>query len=158
VMTLQPCEPDYLNFHEKDLIALLFKANPALEADHQLYALQNRVDDVAAGGDPLALTFGFAVVQKEAVCFLRIQDHLRRMGLAHSAVKLLVDQRVAGYWRSSSLTAAANMIKAMKLDSVAAAEIVATNQPENLEQFQRIFDSVLRDNAWRVRARAAAKG
>ena len=79
------------------------------------------------------------------------------MGLAHGGIKMLVEQRVAGYWRKSGLTAAANLVKSARLDSLAAAEIIAMEQPANLEKFQRIFDSVLRDNAWRVRARAATK-
>jgi hypothetical protein len=49
------------------------------------------------------------------------------------------------------------MAKSAQIDSLAAAELIATNRPGSLEAFQRIFDSVLRDNAWRVRARAAAK-
>jgi hypothetical protein len=139
----RPCDPTDLNFHEQAVLAYLLDANPHL-TDHTLYALENCVEDVATGSDKLRLPFGFVIVQSNTIYLLRVQDHLRRMGLAHAAVRAVVAQQVANAWDRSAMIAAGEFVDAERIDTLAAREIRAMREPASLNSFQRIFDSVAR--------------
>jgi hypothetical protein len=46
-----------------------------------------------AGGEPFSYPFGFALLQGGKLLYLRVQDHLRTMGLARQALKALIELR-----------------------------------------------------------------
>lgn len=49
-------------------------------------------EDPTASGEPVAFCFGFAVLDttQGAITYFRVQDHLRKMGLARQALRELL--------------------------------------------------------------------
>ncbi len=85
----------HLNWHEKDLIGEFRKACEEEYKDPgTVYLLQMEPDKGVPPEhhDKLRTTFGFVVVRDRAILYLRIQDHLRRMGLAREAIAQLLKE------------------------------------------------------------------
>lgn len=90
----------WLNKTERELIDLFLKHNLALTECAEIYALQLTPD---VGSDPdLSFPFGFAILATtnlpEApplLVYFRVQDHLRKMGLARQALEALLKQKPA---------------------------------------------------------------
>jgi len=92
-----------LNETEREFIELLFIFNPSLAASARIFRLEIAPDTPGAASPSrtkgLDFPFGFAILAKtdalgangppKLVC-LRVQDHLRRMGLARQALKNLI--------------------------------------------------------------------
>jgi hypothetical protein len=86
-----------INFRERQILS-----QGVLAPDDRIFLLQLAVDpDPRSAGDGVAeppnglikLTFGIAVVDKEnRLTYLRVQDHLRRMGLARRAMEAMVQK------------------------------------------------------------------
>jgi hypothetical protein len=101
---------------ERELIERFFMFNPALAASARIVRLEITPDSYATSSDrrkqDLRFPFGFAILAKtegpqrlsgpDKLVYLRVQDHLRRMGLARKALTKLLAQetrkklRVAG--------------------------------------------------------------
>lgn len=83
-----------LNFLEVMLIRDFVKLNAEAAPPDRLLVLRVEVGEPAAevGGasDGFRFTFGFALASGEKLLFLRVQDHLRKMGLGRSALRRLV--------------------------------------------------------------------
>jgi hypothetical protein len=91
-----------LNFVETGRIRQF--AREGMEFD-KVVLLRMRVADPSRP-DPMAapaleFTFGFALVKGTSIAYFRIQDHLRRMGLARAALRQMVR---AGYTKISEVT------------------------------------------------------
>ncbi len=76
-----------LNFVEQELAEQVMGAG-------QLYAIRLRVPDPAAvatkSGNGIEFPVGFAVVEEKELRYLRVQDQLRKMGLARQALSALL--------------------------------------------------------------------
>jgi len=86
-----------LNFLERDLVRELVERNPA--TDRLLILRLGVREPVVALGEKdaaeIELTVGFALVAGRGLTYLRIQDHLRKMGLARRALRQMIcDQTV----------------------------------------------------------------
>ncbi len=87
---------DQLNFLEKNLILDFESSNP--ECANELFVLQLKVADPIRTMEKTSLakpshiqfTFGFALVGERRILYFRVQDHLRRMGLARGALRELI--------------------------------------------------------------------
>lgn len=80
-----------LNPLERDIAKSFLQGNPGT----QIYSLQVAVErPLAENSNPKIITFGcgFALTQGKSIVLLRIQDHLRNMGLGRSAVRALLDE------------------------------------------------------------------
>ena len=87
----------WLNFVETDLIRSL--ADKKLPIDEVLVLRLSIPDPSKARyGQPpavaLEFTVGFAAMRQREFIFFRVQDHLRRMGLARAGLKLLCRERI----------------------------------------------------------------
>jgi hypothetical protein len=78
------------NFHERKLIDGLKTAMP--EGAETLPILVETVD---AARKPLSLTVGFVVAGGDKLYWIRVQDHLRKMGLGRAALEELRESRAA---------------------------------------------------------------
>ena len=122
-----------LNFLELELVEELLK-NRESRQDVTIYVLQAVIKDKTLRApvpesETLRLPFGFAVVQDEKLLFFRVQDHLRKMGLAREALrKLLANTRVTGL----STTPLPARVQQFSTD-------------EDRQRLERIFLSVRRD-------------
>lgn len=90
---------DSLNFVELDLANILMPApgSAVVDGQHRLarFELVIRYPAPQQGADPVELLrfhFGFALLAGDALVYFRIQDHLRRMGLARRAMFGLWEQ------------------------------------------------------------------
>jgi len=84
-----------LNFLEESLVRELCALNTGAEAPDRLLVCRMVVGDPTAepgSADAFRFTFGFAVARGSTLLFLRVQDHLRKMGLGRRALRLLVRQ------------------------------------------------------------------
>jgi hypothetical protein len=82
-----------LNFLEETLVREFCARNTGEWAPDRLFVCRMAVGDpTAAPGDADAFrfTFGFALTRGDTLLFLRVQDHLRRMGLGRQALRRLV--------------------------------------------------------------------
>ena len=83
-----------LNFYELELIRRCAAARVPFD---EVHLLRLRVDDPSrAIADPAAapaleFTFGFALTHRQQFVYFRVQDHLRRMGLARDALRKLCE-------------------------------------------------------------------
>ena len=98
-------EDHVLNFHEVKIVEDLFRTNKPTASDGRLEvvplrlrvespAADNRGDDDAKR-NAIEFTFGFALIHKVGsargeIVYFRVQDHLRRMGLARRGMKVLL--------------------------------------------------------------------
>ena len=92
-------ENNQLNFHEKELLR-----SPGVwgEGD-KLYLLQLDVADIAEHKPKISFTFGFAVVNADQkIAYIRVQDHLRNMGLARRAIRELIKAPNSVRWGDKS--------------------------------------------------------
>lgn len=85
-----------LNFLERDLVHEFAERNPGTD---RLLILRLAVREPVAGPEEadaaeLELTFGFALAAGKDLVYLRVQDHLRKMGLARRALRQMVHARV----------------------------------------------------------------
>jgi hypothetical protein len=80
-------ENNQLNFHEKELL----KSPRFWGEGDKLYLLQLDVADIAEHKPKISFTFGFAIVNADQkIAYIRVQDHLRNMGLARRAIRELI--------------------------------------------------------------------
>ena len=83
-----------LNFYELELIRRCAADRVPFD---EVHLLRLRVDDPSrAIADPAAapaleFTFGFALTHRRQFVYFRVQDHLRRMGLARDALRKLCE-------------------------------------------------------------------
>lgn len=84
-----------LNFLEVELVRELVRRNP--RGVDRLFLLRLAVwepqREATGEGSELRFTFGFAVARKGELLFLRVQDHLRCMGLGRRALRGMVRDR-----------------------------------------------------------------
>ncbi len=87
---------DQLNFHEVQLLDEFRKTNDGKSELDQVRLLQVVVRDVTnpehKDDTALRFTFGIAVVQNRQIVLFRIQDHLRKIGLARGALKKMIHE------------------------------------------------------------------
>lgn len=88
-------EKEVLNFWEVELLKQFHYYN-GLTPEDRVYPLQIEVRSVTGPGTPMVFTFGFALVRpvRGVLRCFRVQDHLRRTGLARAALKKLVEQNI----------------------------------------------------------------
>jgi hypothetical protein len=83
-----------LNFLEESMIRDLVEKNTGDQAPDRLFVLRMvaREPMVADAADARSLrfSFGFAVTRGDELLFVRVQDHLRKMGLGRRALAILV--------------------------------------------------------------------
>jgi hypothetical protein len=83
-----------LNFLEVMLVRDFLELNAEAAPPDRLLVLRVAVGDptAVAGGasNGFRFTFGFALASGDRLLFLRVQDHLRKMGLGRSALRRLV--------------------------------------------------------------------
>ena len=98
---------DELNPVERELVKLLFLFNPGLAASVRLVRLEVTPDPHAPNATPqnrnLHFPFGFAILARtdwprKAGCakklvYFRVQDHVRKMGLARQALEQLLERK-----------------------------------------------------------------
>jgi hypothetical protein len=96
---------DELNPVERQLVKLLFVFNPSLAASARLLRLEVTPDPHAPPATPqhrnLHFPFGFAILARTdwprkdgaayKLVYFRVQDHLRRMGLARQALEQIIE-------------------------------------------------------------------
>jgi hypothetical protein len=58
----------------------------------RIFSLQLVVDDLLGGEETIAFPFGFALVADNKLEYLRVRDHLRKMGLGRAAIRVLVER------------------------------------------------------------------
>ncbi|GAB4197362.1 MAG: hypothetical protein Tsb002_31470 [Wenzhouxiangellaceae bacterium] len=75
------------NFYEREQLRLIL-AQPKC-AHARVYTLRLGIED-NAGGDLMNYIYGYAVVVNDRVIAFRVQDHLRRMGLAQRGLRKLL--------------------------------------------------------------------
>lgn len=102
IMALDPPALGSLNFVERGLVQKLVSMAKQTEITmgNRLarFDLLVTYPSMYGNGYPLELLrfhFGFALLEEDQLLYFRIQDHLRRMGLAREAVKLLLEQTPA---------------------------------------------------------------
>lgn len=86
-----------LNFREDKLIRNFLRRHEQFDTDATtIYLLQLAIRDITQEKDVepcICFTFGFALVVEDKILYVRVQDHLRKMGLARRALaKLLAHQ------------------------------------------------------------------
>ncbi len=87
-----------LNALERNLVGEFVDANPQTARGLVLYVLQQVVEQPVDPELNIEFTFGFALVRSGALVYLRVQDHLRQMGLARRALaQLLLDGYVTDF-------------------------------------------------------------
>lgn len=83
-----------LNFLEESLVRDLLEKNRGDRAPDRLFVLRMTVREpiapVGEKAEEIRFTFGFAVARGEDLVFIRVQDHLRKMGLGRKALAELV--------------------------------------------------------------------
>jgi hypothetical protein len=98
---------DELNPVERQLVKLLFLFNPGLAASARLLRLEVTPDPHAPPATPqkrnLHFPFGFAILARtdwprkaggtHKLVYFRVQDHLRRMGLARQALGQIIERK-----------------------------------------------------------------
>jgi hypothetical protein len=114
-----------LNLLEVDLIERFRGHNPS--SVDKIFLLQLVVKDPIDHTKSVQFTFGFALVdQSNTLVYFRMQDHVRKMGLARQALKVLIRDH--------------NVPHARPLDIPLSAPEVPT--PAGREQCERLFKSV----------------
>ncbi|HNQ03138.1 MAG TPA: patatin-like phospholipase family protein [Thiobacillaceae bacterium] len=95
--TLSEAALNRLNFLERDLVKRLLATAPDREgaSGHDLVRFElvvaNPIDHAKAAHFALLhFHFGFALLEDRQLVYFRVQDHLRRMGLARQAMSLLL--------------------------------------------------------------------
>jgi hypothetical protein len=102
-----PAYADKLNSVERELIKLFFIFNPGLAASAEIRRLDITPDPDAPPPKPgernLNFPFGFAILAEtllngdkvpvERLVYFRVQDHLRRMGLARDALAEMIEKK-----------------------------------------------------------------
>jgi hypothetical protein len=90
-------DKDQLNFHEVQLLGEFRKTNDGRSGPDQIELLQVVVRDISnpvpTDAGALRFTFGITVVQGSNVVLFRVQDHLRKMGLARAALRKMVHEQ-----------------------------------------------------------------
>lgn len=100
---------DELNPVERDLVELFFIFNPGLAATARISRLEVTPDpnapNATVGDRNLHFPFGFAILANvrwpedinapAKLVYFRVQDHLRRMGLARKALRQMIDKNPA---------------------------------------------------------------
>ncbi len=96
-------ENQCLNFLEAELIADFCRENSSLEDELTLWIMETVVHDteksahhaVRDASSCLTFTFGFALVDARCrIVYFRVQDHLRKMGLARQGMKKMMQQAI----------------------------------------------------------------
>jgi hypothetical protein len=169
VIALTRENEEQLNFHEVQLLHEFREMNDANTGPDQIHLLQVVVRDVSsplpADAGALRFTFGVAVVQDNNVVLFRVQDHLRKMGLARGALRKMIHEQGV---RSFGKTRLVNYLDArsqpknhgdlrqeiqQELQSRQAqerepvcpevvSELLAMANPDNLARFAQLFRSV----------------
>jgi len=171
VVALTHENEEQLNFHEVQLLHEFRETKDGQTGPDQIHLLQVVVRNVSSStptdADALRFTFGIAVVQDNKVVLFRIQDHLRKMGLARAALRKMIkrqdkpvsgfdDTRLARYLEDGSHTRRDSDLRQeikKELESrqprehestcpEVAAEMVEMANPENLARFAQLFRSV----------------
>jgi Patatin-like phospholipase len=172
VLPFTPEKEDQLNFHEVQLLREFLKTNDGKTGPDQIQLLQVVVRDVsnpvATDAGALRFTFGITMVQDGKVVLFRVQDHLRKMGLARGALRKMVHEQGVSWFdktRLVSYLAAAtqprgdrDLRKEIKneLESrqpqdrepaspEVVRELMEMAHHENLERFEQLFRSVQRE-------------
>jgi hypothetical protein len=96
-------EKQCLNFLEAELIADFCRENCSLQDELNLWVMEIVVydtekspgDAVREASANLTFTFGFALVDAQGrIVYFRVQDHLRKMGLARKGMKRMMQQAI----------------------------------------------------------------
>ncbi len=89
-----PLDSRELNFEERRIIGHLGAAD--IVSDVYLLTLNVSDPTASAGEIPsvMSFPFGFALVNGNNLSYFRVQDHLRKMGLARKSMRALVESRV----------------------------------------------------------------
>src|SRR5258708_1085165 len=162
---------EQLNFYEMQLLREFRKTNVGTGGPDQVFLLQVVVRDVRgtspADAGTLRFTFGVAVVQDSKVVLLRVQDHLRKMGLGRGALREMINRhekpvsgfnetRLARYREDASRTRRGGDLRGeikKELESrrppgaepvcpEVASELTEMASRENLARFAQLFRSV----------------
>jgi hypothetical protein len=130
-----------LNLTECDLTELFFVYNPRLISDYRIFRFELIPGYHVTGSlanvkeQKLKFPIGFALVadylSQPKLVYFRIQDHLRRIGLARAALRKLIGDKRFSNGKELKLD-----LKEMHPD----AHEVPTG--EDREEFERLFDSV----------------
>ncbi len=97
---------DHLNPYEFTVVSYYLDCHDIVP--QQLYTLSLKIDNPVIVNQYIEFIFGFSLVympDKERgaqLCYFRIQDHLRRMGLGRQAMEKLVQTMLEDYGRSLS--------------------------------------------------------
>jgi len=172
VIPASPENEDQLNFHEVQLLREFLKTNDGKNGPDQVQLLQVVVRDVSnpvpTDAGALRFTFGIAVVQGSNVVLFRVQDHLRKMGLAREALRKMVHGQGVSWFDKTRLVnyvaAAAqtrdghDLHKELKKELESrqpqdrepacpevVRELTEMAHHENLERFEQLFRSVQRE-------------
>ncbi len=162
---------EQLNFYEVQLLREFRKTNGGTGGPDQVFLLQVVVRDVRgtspADAGALRFTFGVAVMQDSKVVLLRVQDHLRKMGLGRGALREMINRhekpvsgfnetRLARYREDASRTRRGGDLRGeikKELESrrppvaepvcpEVASELTEMASRENLARFAQLFRSV----------------
>jgi hypothetical protein len=116
-------ERNRLNFVELDIVRELVQDRVPFDELLVMPLLVRDPSQQNGGGSPaLEFPFGFALSSRREFVYFRVQDHLRRMGLARNGLKLLA---ATGYTRISA--------NAARTDA------------ESARRFRMLLSSVLRE-------------
>jgi hypothetical protein len=125
-----------LNFLENQIVNTLRGAGKIMDTD-QILSLQFRVADPRSSQNKISFAFGMAIVSaggeggKRVIRYLRIRDHLRKMGWGRKALSALLDP-----------TQGLNITNYKNIPPKGLQDMPERMTPESDNQFSRLFDSV----------------
>ncbi len=125
-----------LNFLENQIVNTLRDAGKIIDTD-QILSLQFPVADPRSSQNKISFAFGMAIVSavgeggKRVIRYLRIRDHLRKMGWGRKALSALLDPTRGG-----------NIVNYENIPPNGLQDMPERMTPESDNQFSRLFDSV----------------
>jgi hypothetical protein len=94
---VHPTTKEDLNPVEQDFVARRRESRPP--SARQFHAVKLHVPNpvsTPAKKETIEFTVGFAIVENGRLVYLRVQDHLRKMGLAREALQYMIEHAVIG--------------------------------------------------------------
>jgi hypothetical protein len=92
----------------------------------------------------MRFNFGFAVVYENRLVLFRVQDHLRKMGLARQALRALVHQHKIRGFNKALLESFANAAPGAPFHAITD-ELRQMSNTTNLNRFEQLLRSVERE-------------
>jgi hypothetical protein len=109
-----------------------------------VYHLRMTVAAPVSGEEHFHFTFGFALVHDQKLVLFRVQDHLRRMGLARQALQRLPRGIALDY---TALRKFSGLPAGQVEERELATELREMAKNENLNRFEQLFRSAQQERA-----------